>query len=99
VAQAAVVGVQDERWGESGAAFVVVRAGMATDEQELLEHCAAQLSGFKVPTTISMVGALPRTALNKVLRARLRQELARPEPAPPGSTEPGQPLYAHGGRP
>jgi fatty-acyl-CoA synthase len=99
VAQAAVVGVPHERWGESGVAFVVVRAGMATDEQELLEHCAAQLSGFKVPTTISMVGALPRTALNKVLRARLRQELARPEPAPPGSTEPGQPLYAHGGRP
>jgi fatty-acyl-CoA synthase len=99
VAQAAVVGVEDARWGESGVAFVVVRAGMATDEQELLEHCAAQLSGFKVPTTISMVGALPRTALNKVLRARLRQELARPEPAPPGSTEPGQPLYAHGGRP
>jgi fatty-acyl-CoA synthase len=81
VAQAAVVGVQDERWGESGAAFVVVRAGMATDEQELLEHCAAQLSAFKLPATISMVGALPRTALNKVLRARLRDELAAREAA------------------
>jgi fatty-acyl-CoA synthase len=91
VAQAAVVGVPDERWGESGAAFVVVRAGMATDEQELLEHCAAQLSAFKVPARISMVGALPRTALNKVLRARLRQELTKHTRA--------QTTYAEGSRP
>ncbi|QDY91532.1 long-chain fatty acid--CoA ligase [Arthrobacter sp. UKPF54-2] len=76
VAQAAVVGVADERWGESGMAFVVVRPGMATDEQELLEHCASQLARFKVPSRIETVAALPRTALNKVLRARLRQDLA-----------------------
>lgn len=75
VAQAAVVGVEDERWGETGVAFVVIRPGMATDEQELLEHCAAQLARFKVPGRIETVGALPRTALNKVLRGRLRQEL------------------------
>lgn len=96
VAQAAVVGVPDQRWGESGMAFVVVRAGMATDEQELLEHCGAQLSAFKVPTTISMVGALPRTALNKVLRARLRQEIAGREPVQPTHV----PMtHAEGGRP
>lgn len=75
VAQAAVVGVEDQRWGETGVAFVVIRPGMATDEQELLEHCAAQLARFKVPGRIETVGALPRTALNKVLRARLRQQL------------------------
>ncbi len=77
VAQAAVVGVEDERWGETGVAFVVIRPGIAIDEQELLDHCAARLAGFKVPARIEMVGALPRTALNKVLRGRLRQELAR----------------------
>ncbi len=76
VAQAAVVGVEDERWGESGMAFVVVRPGMATDEQELLDHCSSQLARFKVPARIEMVAALPRTALNKVLRAKLRQDLA-----------------------
>ncbi|WP_144673980.1 class I adenylate-forming enzyme family protein [Arthrobacter sp. U41] len=75
VAQAAVVGVADERWGETGVAFVVIRPGMATDEQELLEHCGARLARFKVPGRIETVGALPRTALNKVLRARLRQQL------------------------
>jgi len=72
VAEAAVVGVPDERWGETGAAFVVVRAGMATDEQDLLEHCAQRLARFKVPARIEFVAALPRTALNKVARGRLR---------------------------
>ncbi|GAC1455010.1 MAG: hypothetical protein PVSMB10_13010 [Pseudarthrobacter sp.] len=50
-----------------------------------------QLSAFKVPTTISMVAALPRTALNKVLRARLRQEIAGREPLPATLTEGSQP--------
>ncbi|HSO89773.1 MAG TPA: AMP-binding protein [Arthrobacter sp.] len=81
VAQAAVVGVADERWGETGVAFVVIRPGMATDEQELLEHCAARLARFKVPGRIRTVGALPRTALSKVLRARLREQLDERGPA------------------
>ncbi|BCW66440.1 acid--CoA ligase [Arthrobacter sp. NicSoilB4] len=85
VAQAAVVGVDDDRWGETGVAFVVIRPGLATDEQELLDHCAAQLAHFKVPARIETVGALPRTALNKVLRARLRQQLE--ERVPGGRTE------------
>ncbi|MET4592492.1 AMP-binding protein [Arthrobacter sp. 754] len=94
VAQAAVVGVEDHRWGETGHAFVVVRPGMATDEQELLQHCASQLSPFKVPATIAMVGSLPRTALNKVLRARLRQELAGSHP---GVRAPAPRQHAEGG--
>ena len=107
VAQAAVVGVADERWGETGVAFVVIRPGMATDEQELLEHCGARLARFKVPGRIETVGALPRTALNKVLRARLRQQLderghagrpagAGPLPAPTARPRPC-PLTGAGG--
>jgi fatty-acyl-CoA synthase len=83
VAQAAVVGVEDERWGETGAAFVVIRPGLATDAEDLREHCASQLAPFKVPTRIEMVGSLPRTALNKVLRARLRSELTGDQAAAP----------------
>jgi len=97
VAQAAAVGVADERWGETGVAFVVIRPGMATDEQELLEHCAAQLARFKVPGRIETVGALPRTALNKVLRARLRQQLDGRGPAVSASGEAAA-LPADGGR-
>lgn len=97
VAQAAVVGVEDERWGETGVAFVVIRPGMATDEQELLEHCAARLAPFKVPGRIETVAALPRTALNKVLRGRLRQQLdGRGRAGRPDGTDAAVP--ADGGR-
>lgn len=97
VAQAAVVGVEDERWGETGVAFVVIRPGMATDDQELLEHCAARLAPFKVPGRIETVAALPRTALNKVLRGRLRQQLdGRGRAGRPDGTDAAVP--ADGGR-
>jgi fatty-acyl-CoA synthase len=78
VAEAAVVGVPDERWGETGLAYVVVRPGRITDAEELAEHCRAQLAAFKVPGRFAFVPALPRTALNKVVRGRLREAAVRP---------------------
>ena len=68
VAEVAVVGVPDARWGEVGIAHVVLRHGTATDETDLLEHCAAQLAGFKVPKRVIIVPKLPRSSGNKVLR-------------------------------
>jgi fatty-acyl-CoA synthase len=71
VADAAVVGVPDERWGESGIAFVVGTA----DEEELLAHCRDRLAGFKVPKAIRFVDELPRNSLGKVEKAVLAQEV------------------------
>lgn len=81
VADAAVVGVPDERWGEAGAAFVVVRHGAATDAQELTEHLRGVLAHFKVPRTIEFVDEIPRTGLHKVARSRLRHAPTRTEDA------------------
>lgn len=82
VADAAVVGVPDARWGETGIAFVVPRPGVATDELELLEHVRGQLAGFKVPRAIRFLPSIPRTASAKVLRRALadrwQAELQRP---------------------
>jgi fatty-acyl-CoA synthase len=79
VAAAAVVGVPDDRWGETGHAFVVRRRGVPVDETALREHCAGRLAGFKQPSAYTFVSDLPRTGLDKVARARLRA--AAPAPA------------------
>jgi fatty-acyl-CoA synthase len=79
VADAAVIGVPDDRWGEAGAAFVVVRDGAATDAEELTEHLRAVLAHFKVPRTIELVEHIPRSGLHKVARSRLRQARAAEE--------------------
>jgi fatty-acyl-CoA synthase len=72
VAEAAVVGVPDERWGEAAVAFVALRAGVSVTEEELVEHCRARLATFKVPRSVRLVGALPRSALGKVRKDELR---------------------------
>src|SRR5205085_10197724 len=69
VADAAVVGVPDERWGEVGLAFVVAD-GVAEDE--LLHWCRARLARFKVPTSCRFVGEIPRNAMGKVQKQELR---------------------------
>jgi fatty-acyl-CoA synthase len=73
VAEAAVVGVPDERWGETGAAFVVAAAGATVDPAQLRAYAAERLAPFKVPRTVAVVDALPRTALGKVQRTALRE--------------------------
>jgi fatty-acyl-CoA synthase len=74
VAEAAVVGVPDARWGETGAAFVVPAPGAAVDPAELRAFAAQRLAPFKVPRTVAVVDALPRTALGKVRRTALREQ-------------------------
>ena len=70
VADVAVVGAVDERWGEVGVAFVVLSS--TAREDELLAHCRSRLAGFKVPKRVRFVDALPMSAMNKVLKDELR---------------------------
>ena len=75
VAEAAVVGRPDERWGEVPVAFVAVRPGAAVTGDDLIEHCAAHLARFKVPKAIELIEALPRNPSGKVLKRELRDQL------------------------
>jgi fatty-acyl-CoA synthase len=71
VADVAVVGVPDERWGERGVAFVVLEDGVRAGEDELLDHCRANLAKFKVPRMVRFLPELPRSGMSKVLKGDL----------------------------
>ncbi|WP_353707953.1 AMP-binding protein [Cellulosimicrobium sp. ES-005] len=79
VADVAVVGVPDDRWGEVGAAFVVPRPGHPTDAEELEAFCRRELAHFKVPRRFDLVPSLPRTSLHKVSRRSLAERVTVPE--------------------
>jgi fatty-acyl-CoA synthase len=72
VLEVAVVGLADERWGESPHAFVVLRPGAAATADELREFARAQLAHFKVPTGYHFIDALPKTATGKIQKYVLR---------------------------
>ncbi|HEX2849338.1 MAG TPA: AMP-binding protein [Acidimicrobiales bacterium] len=72
VAEAAVVGVPDERLGEEVAAAVRLLPGEATSERDLVAWCRDRLSGYKVPDQVKIVDTLPRTGTQKVQKAELR---------------------------
>jgi acyl-CoA synthetase (AMP-forming)/AMP-acid ligase II len=72
VAECAVIGIPDEKWGETIKAIVVRAAGSEVTEAELIAHCKAKAAGYKAPTSIDFVDVIPRTATGKVQKFKLR---------------------------
>jgi acyl-CoA synthetase (AMP-forming)/AMP-acid ligase II len=71
VAEAAVAGVPDERWGERVTAWVVLRDGHDFDEAALIAHARTLLAGYKCPKRVFRLAALPRNQLGKIVRSEL----------------------------
>ncbi len=73
IAQVAVVGIPDERMGEVGKAYVLLRPGQALDEKTLTAWCREQMANYKVPRQIAFVDALPTNPSGKVMKYQLRK--------------------------
>src|SRR5690606_24511464 len=70
VAQVAVVGVPDEKWGEVGCAFIVTRPGMTVTAEELREFLRPRLAKYKIPVYFEFVDDLPKTGSGKIQKTR-----------------------------
>ncbi len=76
VAEAAAIGLPDERWGERVTAVVVLRPDTSLTQEQLRAHCDGRLGGFKTPKQLVIRETLPRNPSGKVLKRVLRDELA-----------------------
>ncbi|MDY7102566.1 MAG: long-chain fatty acid--CoA ligase [Actinomycetota bacterium] len=74
VADCAVIGVADDRWGEAGRAVVVLRPGHDGDEAALLAHLDGRLARYKIPRSVHFVDEIPRSGAGKILKELVRRD-------------------------
>jgi fatty-acyl-CoA synthase len=73
IAEAAVIGVKDPKWGEVGCAVVVLKEGQRVSADEIICHLKSSLAKYKIPKRVVFVDQLPRNAAGKILKNRLRE--------------------------
>ena len=73
VAEVAVIGVPDDKWGEMVTALVVLTEGATVTEAELIAHTRERIAGYKAPKRVEFREAIPRTATGKIQKFKLRQ--------------------------
>lgn len=77
VSQCAVIGVPDERWGETPKAVVVLKEGMHATEKDIMDFCKQNLASFKKVTSVEFVDSLPMTPSGKILKRQIREKYGK----------------------
>ncbi|MGW2650215.1 o-succinylbenzoate--CoA ligase [Streptomyces sp. NPDC001393] len=80
IAECAVIGVPDDKWGEVPRAVVVPAPGAELDPDEVLASLTGRLAKYKIPKSVVVTGELPRTASGKLLKSRVRNRYGTPTP-------------------
>jgi acyl-CoA synthetase (AMP-forming)/AMP-acid ligase II len=73
VAEVAVIGVPDDKWGEMVTALVVLAEGASATEAEIIAHCRTRIAGYKTPKRVEFRDGIPRTATGKIQKFKLRE--------------------------
>ena len=76
IAEAAVIGIPDPQWGETGMAIIALKPGASIERGDILAHCAENLARFKCPRLIRFVDLLPRNATGKIHKPTLRKNFS-----------------------
>ncbi|MBC7246664.1 MAG: long-chain fatty acid--CoA ligase [Actinobacteria bacterium] len=74
IADAGVIGIPDEKWGEVGMAVVVPKPGVELSEEEVIQFCRGKLAKYKIPKKVVFAESLPRTATGKILKKELKSQ-------------------------
>ena len=78
IAEAAVIGVPDEEWGEQPRAVVILKKGASATAEEIMEYCREKLASYKRPRSVVFADKLPRNPMGKILKKVLRDQYGKP---------------------
>jgi len=73
ISEGAVIGVPDEKWGETVKAIVTLKKEGAASEKEIIEFCKQHLASFKKPTSVDFIQEMPKTGPGKVDKKKLKE--------------------------
>lgn len=74
VSEVAVVGVPDEKWGEAVFAAIVPEQGVELERDAIIDHCRQHIGGYKIPRRMAFLDELPKSAMGKILKHKLRED-------------------------
>ena len=77
IAEAALIGIPDEKWGEVGRAIIVIANGESITQDELIKFCGERLAKYKVPKSVVFVDSIPKTGANKVDKLELVKKFGK----------------------